>query len=162
TALITGSSGLIGSACVRHFAALGWEVHGLDNNGRRDYFGEEGDTTSILAELRQLPYRFIPHCADIANWTQVGALVQNLRPGLVIHAAAQPSHDYATREPLLDFAVNAKGTVHLLEACRRVVPEATFCFLSTNKVYGDVCNRWPFQERETRYEFPDEEFPGFD
>ncbi len=151
-ALVTGSSGLVGSECVRHFAALGWEVHGLDNNGRADFFGRAGDTAPNLARLRADVPAFVHHKADVRDRHAVALLVRELRPDLVIHAAAQPSHDLAASRPFADFEVNAAGTLNLLEAARAHAPEAAFVYLSTNKVYGDAPNELPVSESRTRFE----------
>ncbi len=150
--LVTGSSGLVGSECVRHFDALGRRVHGVDNNARRDFFGADGDTRANLRRLEHETNRFEHHGIDIRNRFEVFALFAELRPGLVIHCAAQPSHDLATRRPVDDFEVNAVGTLNLLEATRQIAPEAVFCFASTNKVYGDTPNLCPLVELETRFE----------
>ncbi len=153
--LVTGSSGLLGSECVRHFAAQGWVVHGLDGNQRRDFFGPDGDTTANLGRLCEV-HGFTPwgH-ADVRDGLTVAGIVKRVKPALVLHCAAQPSHDFATGKPLLDFDTNATGTLNMLEAVRNHAPDAVFCFASTNKVYGDGCNRLPLVERETRYEFSD-------
>lgn len=154
TVLITGSSGLVGSACVRHFDRLGWAVRGIDNGGRRDFFGPDGDVRANLARLAADCPNFVNLPADVRNGNSLRYLVERVRPGLVIHAAAQPSHDLAASDPLLDFAVNAQGTLNLLEAVRQYAPDAAFVFLSTNKVYGDAPNRLPLVELATRYDFP--------
>lgn len=152
TALVTGSSGLVGSECVRHFDRLGWRVHGWDNNGRRDFFGPEGDTKHNLERLRR-EARFTHHDVDIRFGFEVERVFQEIVPDLVIHCAAQPSHDLATQRPVDDFRVNALGTLNLLEATRRFAPDAVFCFASTNKVYGDAPNRLPLVEGQSRWDF---------
>lgn len=152
TALITGSSGLVGSECVRHFDKLGWRVYGLDNNARADFFGVDGDTTGNLERL--LSETGLRHCrVDIRDRAAVAREVKDARPDLVIHAAAQPSHDLAASRPFDDFETNANGTLNLLEAARQYCPDAPFCFLSTNKVYGDVVNEWPRVELPTRHDW---------
>lgn len=151
--LVTGSSGLIGSACVRHYAAAGWAVHGADNNQRRDFFGPDGDTSANLAALRAAAPRFEHHPLDIRDRDGVRRLVADVRPDLLIHAAAQPSHDLAASRPFDDFEVNATGTLNLLEAVRRHAADAVFCFMSTNKVYGDAPNELPLVETDTRWEY---------
>ncbi len=153
TLLVTGSAGLIGSEAVRHFSALGWNVHGVDNNMRADFFGADGDTTWNLARLQADHPRYQHHAADIRDRAAMLALLANLPVDMVIHAAAQPSHDLAASRPFDDFDVNAVGTLNLLEATRRARPEAAFCFLSTNKVYGDAPNELPLVELETRWEY---------
>jgi CDP-paratose 2-epimerase len=155
TALVTGSSGLIGSEAVSFLDERGWTVHGVDNNMRRDFFGEHGDTTWNLERLRETTRRFEHHDVDVRDRATVLQLVDALRPELIIHAAAQPSHDLAASRPFEDFDVNAVGTLNLLEAARRSSPEAPFAFLSTNKVYGDAPNELPLVELETRWEYAD-------
>jgi CDP-paratose 2-epimerase len=155
TALVTGSSGLIGSEAVSFLDERGWTVHGVDNNMRRDFFGEHGDTTWNLDRLRETTRRFEHHNVDVRDRATVLQLVDALRPELIIHAAAQPSHDLAASRPFEDFDVNAIGTLNLLEAARRSSPEAPFAFLSTNKVYGDAPNELPLVELETRWEYAD-------
>ena len=161
TALITGSSGLIGSEAVVFFDSRGWHVHGVDNNLRRDFLGPDGDTRRNLERLRIITRRFTHHDLDVRDREPVVALVARLRPSLVIHCAAQPSHDLAKDRPFDDFDVNAGGTLTLLEAVRRACPESPFIFMSTNKVYGDVPNERPLTELETRWEYArPEDWPG--
>src|SRR5581483_424957 len=155
TVLITGSSGLIGSEAVAFFDRRGWAVHGVDNNMRRDFFGPDGDTTWNLERLRQSTTRFTHHPLDIRDREAVAHLVRSIRPDLVIHAAAQPSHDLAKDRPFDDFDVNAGGTLNLLEAVRRGCPESPFIFMSTNKVYGDAPNELALVELATRYDYAD-------
>jgi len=161
--LVTGSSGLIGSETVEHYSRQGWEVYGVDNNMRRVFFGPEGDTRWNLARLRSVAPSFVHHDLDIRDRTGVFALFEKHRFDLVVHCAAQPSHDKAGDIPLDDFDINAVGTVNLLEATRRHAPEAVFIFMSTNKVYGDVPNESPLIELETRWDYgrPDD-FDGID
>lgn len=151
--VVTGSSGLIGSECVHHFDSQGWEVHGVDNNLRRDFFGHDGDTAGNLQRLKVATRRFQHHDIDIRDRQLVQKLFTHVRPDFVIHCAAQPSHDLAARRPLDDFDVNALGTMNLLEATRTSAPEAIFCFMSTNKVYGDVPNELLLTELETRWDY---------
>jgi len=153
--LITGSSGLIGSEAVTYFDARGWEVHGIDNNMRRDFFGPDGDTTWNLERLRRSTKHFTHHRLDIRNRPAMLELVKAERPDLIIHCAAQPSHDLAKDRPFDDFEINAVGTLNLLEAARRYCPESPFVFMSTNKVYGDAPNEKPLVELETRYDYAD-------
>ena len=157
TAVVTGSSGLIGSELVVTLDRLGWNVHGVDNNMRRDFFGADGDTTLNLERLRAGTSRFVHHGLDIRDRAGVARLVDETRPTLVVHCAAQPSHDLAARRPFDDFDVNAGGTLNLLEAVRTSCPESPFVFLSTNKVYGDVPNELALVELDTRYDYADEE-----
>jgi CDP-paratose 2-epimerase len=150
---VTGSSGLIGSEAVSHWDRMGWDVHGLDNNMRRDFFGPDGDTAWNLERLRQSTKHFTPHDIDIRNRQAILDLFASMRPDLIIHCAAQPSHDLAASRPFDDFEVNATGTLNLLEATRRHAPEAPFIYMSTNKVYGDAPNELPLKELETRWEY---------
>jgi CDP-paratose 2-epimerase len=156
TALVTGSSGLIGSEAVEFLDSRGWRVHGVDNNMRRDFFGEHGDTSWNLERLRQATKRFVHHDLDIRDRAGVERLVAEAEPTLVFHCAGQPSHDLAAQRPFDDFEVNAVGTLNLLEACRARCPEAPFAFMSTNKVYGDTPNELRLAELETRYDYADE------
>ncbi len=153
--LVTGSSGLIGSESVTYFAERGWEVHGVDNNMRRDFFGPDGDTTWNLNRLKASTRNFHHHTVDIRDRASVLATVQSLQPAFVIHCAAQPSHDLAASRPFDDFDVNAVGTMNLLEATHRHEPDAVFCHLSTNKVYGDAPNELALQELATRWDYAD-------
>lgn len=153
--LITGSSGLIGSEAVEYFDRLGWTVHGIDNNSRRDFFGPDGDTTWNLERLRTVTRHFTHHGFDIRDREKVMDLYKSLQPHLTIHCAAQPSHDLAKDRVFDDFDTNAGGTLNLLEAARRVCLESPFIFMSTNKVYGDTPNQLPLVELETRYEYAD-------
>jgi CDP-paratose 2-epimerase len=153
--LVTGSNGLIGSEIVRHFYGLGWEVHGVDNNMRADFFGPQGDTRWNQHELVRTCPGFVHHELDIRERRSVAGLIQELRPGAIVHAAAQPSHDLAAERPFDDFDVNAGGTLNLLEAVRRHCPESPFVHMSTNKVYGDRPNRIALQELPTRWDYAD-------
>ncbi len=151
--LITGSSGLIGSECVIYFDRLGWKVHGIDNNLRREFFGADGDTRWNLKRLREGSRNFEHHNFDIRERQRVLDTVRDVRPALIIHCAAQPSHDLAKDRPFDDFEVNATGTLNLLEAARRHCPESPFIFMSTNKVYGDAPNELPLKEEPSRWEY---------
>jgi CDP-paratose 2-epimerase len=155
TALVTGSSGLIGSETVEYLDRHGWRVHGIDNNMRREFFGDHGDTTWNLERLRAGAKRFEHHELDVRDREAMVRLVAEVRPNLVVHAAAQPSHDLAAERPFDDFDVNAAGTLNLLEAARRSAPETPFVFFSTNKVYGDAPNELPLVELETRWDYAD-------
>ncbi|HET7600651.1 MAG TPA: NAD-dependent epimerase/dehydratase family protein [Gemmatimonadales bacterium] len=158
TLLVTGSSGLIGSEVVAYFAEAGALVHGVDNNMRADFFGPLGDTRWNERRLaRQYP-RFRHHELDIRDRAGVNALLQALRPDVVVHAAAQPSHDLAANRPFDDFDVNAVGTLNLLEATRRHAPDAVFVFMSTNKVYGDAPNEIALLETPSRWDYADPAF----
>jgi CDP-paratose 2-epimerase len=151
--IVTGSSGLIGSECVTYFDAAGWEVTGVDNNMRRDFFGPDGDTTWNLERIRSATRHFRHAPLDIRDRAAVLDLLEQVKPEFVIHCAAQPSHDLAASRPFDDFDVNAVGTMNLLEATRRHAPEAVFCFASTNKVYGDAPNELPLNELPTRWDY---------
>ena len=153
TVLVTGSSGLIGSEAVEHFDRQGCKVHGVDNNMRRIFFGDPGDTTWNLVRLRGVTRNFTHHELDIRDRIAMETLFRSHRFELIIHCAAQPSHDKARDIPVLDFEVNALGTVNLLEATRLHCPEAVFILLSTNKVYGDAPNEIPLKELQTRWEY---------
>jgi CDP-paratose 2-epimerase len=151
--LITGSSGLIGSEAVAYFDVRGWEVHGLDNNMRQEFFGPDGDTTWNLERLTRVTKKFVHHSLDIRNRPILLDLVKILKPDFIIHCAAQPSHDLAKDRPFDDFEINAVGTLNLLESIRRYCPDSPFIFLSTNKVYGEAPNEKPLVELETRWDY---------
>lgn len=151
--LVTGSSGLIGSEAVEHFDRKGCEVIGVDNNMRRVFFGEPGDTSWNLERLRNSTKNFTHKNLDIRDRAALEELFRAHRFDLIVHCAAQPSHDKARDIPILDFEVNALGTVNLLETTRVYCPEAVFVFMSTNKVYGDSPNEIPLQELATRWEY---------
>ncbi len=152
-ALVTGSGGLIGSECVRQLSAEGWEVVGIDNDMRREFFGEQGATHGVVLELQAtLPhYRHLP--IDIRDRHAVRQVFEAERPQFIIHTAAQPSHDKAAAIPYDDFDVNALGTMNLLVAARDFCRESPFCFTSTNKVYGDRPNYLPLIELDKRYDY---------
>lgn len=160
TMLVTGASGLIGSEVVRYFAGAGWTVHGVDNNARADFFGPAGDTTWNRLRLQQDLPTFRHHELDIRDRGGVLGLMESLRPGAIVHAAAQPSHDLAARIPFDDFDINAVGTLNLLEATRRSAPSAPFVHMSTNKVYGDAPNELPLAESPTRWDYARAEDAG--
>lgn len=153
TVIITGSSGLIGSEAVAYYDAKGYSVIGIDNNMRQEFFGPKGDTSWNLARLREETRDFQHFALDIRDREGVFGLFQAHSPDMVIHCAAQPSHDKAKEIPLVDFDVNAVGTVNLLEATRQVNPKAVFVFMSTNKVYGNAPNELPLIETGTRYDY---------
>ena len=161
TILVTGSSGLIGSEAVRHFDRQGHRVVGADNNMRGEFFGPAGDTLWNLERLRKSTKRFTPVDLDIRDRRGLKDLFCANPFDLIVHCAAQPSHDKARDIPLTDFEVNALGTVNLLEATRQNCPEAVFLFMSTNKVYGDAPNEIPMAELQTRYDYArPEDFAG--
>jgi CDP-paratose 2-epimerase len=151
--LVTGSSGLIGSEAVEYYDRLGCRVFGVDNNMRRQFFGAKGDTSWNLARLRQVTRGFTPVDMDIRDRAGLDSLFADHRFEKIIHCAAQPSHDKAREIPLLDFEVNALGTLNLLEAARRHCPEAVFVLMSTNKVYGDAPNEIALVEQPTRWDY---------
>jgi CDP-paratose 2-epimerase len=153
--LVTGCSGLIGSEAVAFYDRLGSRVIGVDNNMRAEFFGPMGDTTWNLARLRQVTRRFQHHNIDIRDRPRLFDLFSANRFDLIIHCAAQPSHDRARDIPLIDFEVNGLGTVNLLEAARQYCADAVFIHMSTNKVYGDAPNEIPMIELETRYDYAD-------
>jgi len=152
TVLMTGSGGLVGSETARYFGGRGFRVIGVDNNLREYFFGPEASTKWAVEELRrELGEAFTAVPADIRDFAAVRKVFEEAGGiDLVVHAAAQPSHDWAAREPFTDFGVNAQGTLNLLEAARQFAPKAVFIFTSTNKVYGDTPNRLPLVEKETR------------
>ncbi|MCS6812794.1 MAG: NAD-dependent epimerase/dehydratase family protein [Cyanobacteria bacterium] len=153
--LVTGSAGLVGSEAVCFFCDRGYTVVGIDNNLRQVFFGEEASTQWNCDRLRQTyPQQYIHHSVDIRDQAAIAALFQTYGSDitLIIHAAAQPSHDWAARDPYTDFTVNANGTLVLLENTRHYCPEAVFIFCSTNKVYGDTPNRLPLIEHDLRWE----------
>lgn len=156
--LVTGSSGLIGSEVCVFFDREGYVVHGVDNNQRAVFFGPEGDTRWNQRRLAAALRHFRHHELDVRDRRGMLQLVSELRPDVIVHAAAQPSHDRAAAIPFEDFDTNAVGTLNLLEAARRACPEAPFLHLSTNKVYGDAPNRIAVKELETRWEYADETF----
>ncbi len=155
TVLVTGSGGLIGSQAVEFFIDKGFKVVGVDNNMRQYFFGPQGSTLWNSQRLmKQYTKDYIHIVADIRDEKTVAKIFQDHKFDLIIHAAAQPSHDWAAKEPLTDFSINATGTLIILENFRQYCPEAVFIFTSTNKVYGDRPNSLPFKELPTRYELP--------
>lgn len=153
-AIVTGSSGLIGSETVRFLHDKGLTVVGIDNNLREYFFGADGSTAWNTDRLKRELKDFAHEALDIRDQDRIFRLFESYgqQIALVVHAAAQPSHDWAAREPLTDFSVNAQGTLVVLEATRQFCPDATFIFTSTNKVYGDAPNSLPLIELETRWE----------
>ena len=158
---ITGSNGLIGSAAAQYFLEKKQLVFGIDNNLRSTFFGKQGSTTSVKKSLQQNA-KYTHFDLDIRQTKAINALFKKHRFDVVIHCAAQPSHDKAAEIPLLDFEVNAGGTLTLLEAMRLHCPEAVFIFTSTNKVYGDKPNDLPLKELKTRYMYREKNFRGVD
>jgi len=152
--IITGSAGLIGSEAVRFFSGLGMHVVGIDNDMRKVFFGEEASTAWNLNRLQKEVQNYEHYDIDIRDYTKLEEVFQRFGKSiaLIIHTAAQPSHDWAARDPFVDFSVNANGTLNLLQATRNYCPEAPFIFTSTNKVYGDLPNFLPLIELEKRWE----------
>jgi len=156
--LVTGSSGLIGSQVSEYFATRGWAIHGVDNNQRAVFFGQEGDTRWRQHQLEETLPAFQHHELDLRNREGVLACLDSVKPDAIVHAAAQPSHDRAAAIPFDDFDTNAVGTHNMLEAARRSVPEAPFVHMSTNKVYGDAPNRIQLRELEKRWDYDDPQY----
>jgi CDP-paratose 2-epimerase len=154
TAVVTGAAGLIGSESVRFLAGKGFRVIGIDNDMRRYFFGDSASTRWMLDELQSTVPQFQNHDVDIRDAERVSSIFAEHAPDidLVLHTAAQPSHDWAAREPMTDFTINANGTLTMLEATRKHCPNAVFILTSTNKVYGDTPNRLPLIELERRWE----------
>lgn len=152
--VVTGSSGLVGSESVRHFAAQGFDVVGIDNDLRASFFGPGASTRRNRSALERDVPAYVHHDVDIRDPEAVSRIFASHGRAIaaVVHTAAQPSHDWAARDPETDFGVNATGTLRLLEATRRHCPEAVFIFTSTNKVYGDTPNRLPMEELDLRWE----------
>lgn len=154
-AVITGSAGLIGSEAAEYFADAGLDIIGIDNDMRAYFFGSEASTSWNRALLeKKLGQKYRHHDMDIRDSDAIDKLFSSIggQISLVIHAAAQPSHDWAAKEPHTDFAINASGTLNLLESTRRYADKAVFIFMSTNKVYGDTPNGLPLIETESRWE----------
>jgi CDP-paratose 2-epimerase len=156
-AIVTGSGGLVGSQSVIHFAERGWTVIGIENDMRARFFGPEASTARVSADLaRRFPDELVAHDVEIRDADAVERVFARAGGpiGLIVHTAAQPSHDWAAGDPQTDFGVNASATLNLLEAARRHCPDAPFVFCSTNKVYGDTPNRLPLRELDKRLELP--------
>jgi len=162
-AIITGSAGLIGSESVRFFANKGFSVIGIDNDMRREFFGDDASTEWCRKLLEEEVDGYIHHSSDIRDEKAMEAIFNEYAMDikLIIHTAAQPSHDWAVKDPFKDFTVNANGTLVLLEMTRKFCPEAVFIFTSTNKVYGDTPNFLPLVELKTRWEI-EESHPFFE
>lgn len=156
-AIVTGSAGLIGAEAVKFFSKRGFKVVGIDNNMRQYYFGAEASTDWSRRHLTETIPSYEHRTIDIRDEEGIPQLFAEFGSDIkiIVHTAAQPSHDWAAQEPMTDFSVNAVGTLNLLEATRKFAPEAVFIFTSTNKVYGDNPNRLPLVELETRWEIDD-------
>lgn len=163
-AIVTGAAGLIGSETVQYFCELGFDVVGIDNDMRLAFFGADASTRRNRdALLQRFPQRYHHKDIDIRDQSSIQRLFKQYGPRieLVVHTAAQPSHDWAARNPWTDFTVNANGTLILLEATRQYCPQAVFIFTSTNKVYGDTPNALPLVEQERRWDI-ETSHPYFD
>lgn len=156
--LVTGASGLIGSEVCGHFHELGYNVQGVDNNQRAVFFGPQGDTRWNQQRLQDSIPGYVHHELDIRDRPRVLALLRDVRPTVIVHTAAQPSHDRAAAIPFDDFDTNAVGTLNMLEAARQACPESPFLHMSTNKVYGDAPNSIALKELETRWDYADETY----
>ncbi len=153
-ALITGSCGLVGSESSIFFAQKGFKILGIDNNTRKFFFGKDGDISWIKNRLKKNLKNYSHYHLDIRNYNALKKIFQKHKKNIkvIIHAAAQPSHDWAKNKPFIDFDINAKGTLNLLELTRIYCPKSPFIFMSTNKVYGDNPNFLPLIEKKTRWE----------
>ncbi|MBF0280867.1 MAG: NAD-dependent epimerase/dehydratase family protein [SAR324 cluster bacterium] len=153
-AIVTGAAGLIGSEAVQFFAEQGFTIIGIDNDMRKHFFGKEASTEWKQRELQEQIPNYRHHNVDIRDQNAIEGIFSEYKNdiALIIHTAAQPSHDWAAQEPFTDFTVNANGTLVLLEMTRQYSPEAVFIFTSTNKVYGDTPNAYPLIEHENRWE----------
>ena len=158
TIIVTGSSGLIGSEVVESYCQAGWKVYGIDNNMRADFFGANGDTRWNQTRLQE-KYKSFKHVElDIRNRAEVIRTIAEIRPDVIVHTAAQPSHDLAASRPFDDFDVNASGTLNMLEATRQASTDIIFVHMSTNKVYGDAPNELNLFEKDTRWDYGDKEY----
>jgi CDP-paratose 2-epimerase len=146
---------LIGSEVCAYFAREGYEAHGIDNNQRAVFFGAQGDTRWNQRRLERELARFVHHEADVRDRAGIARLMRELRPAVIVHAAAQPSHDRAAAIAFDDFDINAVGTLNVLEGARAWCPDSPFLHMSTNKVYGDNPNAIALVERETRWDYAD-------
>ncbi len=152
--LVTGSAGLIGSESVKQFCEKGYEVHGIDNNQRAEFFGKDGDTSKTNQGLLDKFKNYIHHKIDIRDREALENIFKEHTFELIIHTAAQPSHDWSGKFPVIDFEINAFGTVLLLEMMRLYAPKSVFIFTSSSKVFGDQFNFWKYEENKTRYDLP--------
>jgi CDP-paratose 2-epimerase len=164
--IVTGSCGLIGSETVNFFTEKGFDIVGIDNNMRKVFFGEDGSILRNKKRLENKHKNYRHYFVDIRNERKICSIFKKLSKdtALVVHTAAQPSHDWAAKNPMVDFAVNATGTLVLLESLRKFCPQAVFIFTSTNKVYGDTPNHLPLIEKDKRFEISSDHkyFKGID
>ena len=153
-ALITGSCGLVGSEACEFFSNKNFRIIGIDNNYRKFFFGKDGDISWVKKNLKKKLKRYIHYNVDIRNYKDLEKIYKRYKKNIkvIIHAAAQPSHDWAKNKPFIDFDINARGTLNLLELTKTYCKEAPFIFMSTNKVYGDSPNFLPLEEKKTRWE----------
>ena len=153
-ALITGSCGLVGSESAVFFSKKGFKIIGIDNNARKFFFGRDGDISWVRNKLKSNLKNYSHFNADIRNFKSLEKIFKRFKKNIkiIIHAAAQPSHDWAKNKPFIDFDINAKGTLNMLEITRKHCPKVPFIFMSTNKVYGDNPNFLPLVEKKTRWE----------
>ena len=155
--LVTGTGGLLGSEAAKSWLSQGYEIVGVDNNSRKEFFGEKGDVSPVINSLSQ-NLKYTHRSIDIRDRSSIDDLISSEMPNIIVHCAAQPSHDRAAAIPFADFDTNAVGTFNLLEAARRHVPDVTFVHVSTNKVYGDAPNFLELEEKETRYDYKDPKY----
>ena len=153
-AIITGSCGLVGSEAAIFFSKKGFDIVGIDNNSRKFFFGKDGDISWIKYKLKNTLKNYNHYNVDIKNYSNLEKIFKKFKKNIsvIIHCAAQPSHDWAKNKPIIDFEINAKGTLNLLELTRLYCPASPFIFMSTNKVYGDNPNMLPIEEKKTRWE----------
>ena len=155
--MITGAGGLIGSEAAKSWLSQGYSVVGIDNNSRKEFFGEKGDVSLVIHNLSK-SLNYTHRNIDIRNREDVDTLIERELPNIIVHCAAQPSHDRAAAIPFADFDTNAVGTFNLLEAARRHCPDVIFVHMSTNKVYGDAPNHLLLDEQETRYDYLEKKY----
>lgn len=158
-AIITGSTGLVGSETVNFFHDKGFDVIGIDNNFRKVFFGKNGSTNWIKTKLIKRNKNFKNFSIDIRSFDKLNKIFKKYKKNIsvIVHCAAQPSHDYGKNFPFLDFSINASGTLNLLELTKKYCPDSPFIFMSTNKVYGDNPNKLKIFEKKTRWELSQED-----
>ena len=152
--IITGSCGLVGSESADFFSKKGFRIIGIDNNSRKLFFGKDGDISRIKNKLLKKTKNYNHYDANITNYNSLKKIFSKYKRNikLIIHCAAQPSHDWAKNKPFVDFDINARGTLNLLDLTKKYCNKAPFIFMSTNKVYGDSPNYLPLIEKKTRWE----------